>query len=539
MSLSVRLPLAFISLVLIGFLDETASPAVAREDISHGGARIVHQGGGLFLVAPTATVPDTPRPGGAATIDLERIRHGHDPARDPDVPATMNVTFGDRHPRLVDAEGRGFALITLYQVDPPLADLPSGEPGVDRGIDMRSPADMVKSAYSNYVSPVVTDDAERRPVPSHPIGHFFVKLEIGGYPTVLTGMTTTRRADEELVDLTLGHKLGLGGVLLSPQPGRLNAAAEVREELQLRQRRLRVIDGVQYKRAGERNVGPEYVIEDGNVVFARFKVPESNAKDALAAFVEFLWRGQHNVFGSLLNRPYKGTGSGCSAFAVMWLKAAGVIPFVREADSGAPIEGATLGSPGAGEFWRSLHRTLYLPWDHVGCDRRVGAARPHPARYTIYDLLFHDEPAMDLIGAIPGLAEKLRADYGTMAATLFAFGALTPLRNLFIAMKREDPLDTGDYRWAANDEGLQLRFWDNARFSGWVKGLWRKTPPPPGIELAREGRFLGIVVDAMDRPRQREPFFAVADRMQADRERDGFGEPGATSCRALFLSGPH
>jgi len=214
----------------------------------------------------------------------------------------------------------------------------------------------VKSAYSNYVSPVLTDDAERRPVPSHPIGHFFVKVEIGGYPTLLTGMTTIQRADAEMADVTLGRKLGIGGVLLTPQLGRLNSAEEAVEELQLRQRRLRVIDGLHYRQEGTWNVGPEYIIEDGNVVFARFKLPETNAKNALAAFVEFLWRGQHNIFGSLISRPYKGTGSGCTPFAMMWLKAAGVIPFVIEPETGAPVDDSTFGPLDAQNLWQNLYR---------------------------------------------------------------------------------------------------------------------------------------------------------------------------------------
>jgi len=323
--MTVRSPLAsaFLVLVLTGLPAGAGYFPAASEDISHGGARVFHQGGGVFQVTPASAESAQP-----AEIDLKRIRHRYDRAVDPDVPTFTNVTLNDRHRRLIDSDGRAYALITLYQIDPPLTDLPSKEPGVDRGIDMRSPADMVKSAYSNYVSPVLTDDVERRPVPSHTIGHFFVKVEIGGYPTLLTGMTTIQRADAEMADVTLGRKLGIGGVLLTPQLGRLNSAEEAVEELQLRQRRLRVIDGLHYHQEGTRNVGPEYIIEDGNVVFARFKLLETNAKNALAAFVEFLWRGQHNIFGSLISRPYKGTGSGCTPFAMMWLKAAGVIPFV-------------------------------------------------------------------------------------------------------------------------------------------------------------------------------------------------------------------
>lgn len=526
-----------LALVLAGATGGLHAPALAGQDITHGGVQIVHRGDGVFLVGPSQSEAAKAGLGSPGSIDLKRIRHRYDPAMDPDVPAETNVTLNDKVPRLVDSEGRPYALITLYQVDPPLADLPSIDPGVDRGIDMRDPADMVKSAYSNYVSPVVTDDAERRPVPSHPIGHFFVEVELAGYPTLLTGMTTTRRADEELSDLTLGRQLGIGGVLLTPQPGRLNAAAEAYQELQLRQRQLRVIDGRFYRAEGTRNVGPEYIVRDGNVVFARFKLPEANVKDALAAFVEFLWRGEHNLFGSLISRPHKGTGGGCTPFAMMWLKASGVIPFVIEPESGRAVDDPALGPDDAANFWRGLFRTAYIPWSQIGCDERVGAAQTFSAEYTIYDLLFHDETATDLISALPGLAEMLRKDYGAIPATLFSFGALTPLRTLFIAMKRRDPGDTGNYGWAPKGEGLKVSFWDNARFSDWIKLLWTTAPTPPGIELSREGRFLGITVDAMDTPRQEEPYFAAAERIRKARERGAAEGTGDTSCRDVFLSG--
>ena len=168
---------------------------------------------------------------GVTTVDLNRVTYAHDPAIDPDVPAATDVTlFG---PANADRTGDDYAVITLYQVDPPLTGLPSREAGIDRGTDFRDPANLVKAAYTNYVSPVLTDDTVPVRVASHPIGHFFVKVEVPGYPTVLTGMTTIARGDRELVDLTLGRELGIGGVLLTPQPGRLNSAAEVARELAL------------------------------------------------------------------------------------------------------------------------------------------------------------------------------------------------------------------------------------------------------------------------------------------------------------------
>ncbi len=505
-----------------------AVPAGA-EDIARSTLRVEHLGGGVFSVTPPA--------GKAMQIDLRRIEHGYDPAVDDDVVAYTDITLNDLVPRLVDDAGRDYALITLYQIDPPLADLPSREPGIDRGIDMRSPADMVKSTYSNYVSPVFTDDAERLPVASHPIGHFLVKVEIGGYPTLITGMTTIRRSDEELVDLTLGRQLGIGGVLLTPQPGRLNPSAEAIGELDLRQRRLRVVDGLYYKREGAKNVGPEYVIEDGNVVFARFRLPPENAKDALGTFIEYLWRDQHRTFGSLINRPYKGSGAGCTPFAMMWLKAAGVIPFIAEPAGALGAGDQAPGPLDRKNFWRHLYRLAWIPWAHIGCDQRVGAGRALAARYTVFDNLFYKEKPLHLMRAIPGLAEKMKEEQGVFASTLFAFGALTPLRDLVIASKRKDPMNLGTYDWAQPGQGLAAYFWDNGRFSDWIKILWRRGEVPGGITLVKEGRFLGIEVDAMDTPRQQEGFFATADRIAARRQQEsGHGLAGG-SCRELFRLG--
>lgn len=508
-------------------------PAHPAEDISHDGATVIHEGEGRFRVGP---LKELHKP--ARRIDLRRIEHGYNPAVDPDVPRFTDITNGPPHPPMVDRAGRRYGWITLYQVDPPLADLPSREPGVDRSIDMRSPTDIVKSAYSNYVSPVYTDDAERRPVPNHPIGHFYVKVELGGYPTILTGMTTIRRADEELADYTLGRSLGIGGVLLTPEPGRLNAAKEVLGELALRQRRLRVIDGLHYRYgpAGT-NIGPEYIVEDGNVVFARFKFPERNVKDALAMFVEYVARGEHRLFGSLINRPYKGNGAGCTPFAMSWLKAAGIIPFVAEPAATRRAIEINLPPNGVSRLWRYLLRTVNIPWAHFGCDKRLGIDRIVPADYTVYDDLFHNESTDSLIAATPGLAEKIRRGQGAVVSTLFAFGALTPLRDLFIAIKRKDPEEHGNYRWAAGDGGFKATFWDNGRFSRWIKHLWKRGQPPDGIELVKEGRFLGAVVDAMNVSRQSEPFFRAAENRASLIRAVGSRAARSKSCRELLSYG--
>ncbi|MBS0560273.1 MAG: hypothetical protein JSR21_09485, partial [Proteobacteria bacterium] len=254
------------------------SPGAREEDITATGAAVRHLGGGRFLI-------------GGETIDVHAIRSAHDPTVDPDVPAATNVTLNDIVPPAAGG-ARSHAVITLYQVDPPLTGQPSREAGIDRGTDFRDPANLVQAAYSNYVSPVQTDGPVPVRVAGHPIGHFMVKVEVPGYPTVMTGMTTIARADKELVDLTLGRGLGVGGVLLTPEPGRLNSAAEVVRELALRQRALRVVDGLYFHRVNGRNVGPEYRFADGRVVFLRVTLPVRNAEDALAYFVEYIHRGE-------------------------------------------------------------------------------------------------------------------------------------------------------------------------------------------------------------------------------------------------------
>jgi hypothetical protein len=491
-----------------------APTGAAGDNITAGGMAVRYLGEGRFAI-------------GGTTVDLHRVTYAHDPAIDPDVPAATDVTLSG--PANADRMGDDYAVITLYHVDPPLTGLPSREAGIDRGTDFRDPANLVKAAYTNYVSPVLTEDTVPVRVATHPIGHFFVKVEVPGYPIVLTGMTTIARGDRELVDLTLGRELGIGGVLLTPQPGRLNSAAEVARELALRQRRLRVVDGLYFRNSHGRNVGPEYVFDDGRLVFARFKLPIRNGTDGLAYFVEYIYRGGHNRFGSLLNRPFKGTGAGCSAFAMGWLQAAGIIPFITEPD---PVPSPAGEAPGPETFWRAVHANVRIPWRHLGCDERVGAAAIHPAGYTTYDLLFHGETASFIRDASEGLAARIRASYGMVPATLFQFGVLTPLRDLVIDAKRKDPDDLGDYTWSG--AGVDIPYWDNSRFAAWVRRQWEEGPRDPRITLVRERRFVGVEIDGMGVARQQELFFAAADRRNAAL---AAGVPPASSCQAVFERG--
>lgn len=502
------------------------------------GVQYCHVGGGRFLEergAGPRQMKQAPR-----VIDLRKIEHAHNRAIDRDVPLYTNITLPGVTPDLVDRSGREYALITLYNVDPPLDDIPSTEPGIDRGLDFRDPSNLVRSAYSNYVSPVLTNDKERKSVPGHPIGHFYVKVEIPGYPAILTGMTTTARADSELVDFTLARQLGIGGVLLTPQPGRLNSAAEATEELGLRQRELVVIDGLYYRVVNGRNVGPTYVVKDGNVVFARFRVPRQNAKDALNAFLGFVDNGTHNTFGSLLSRPNRGDGAGCSAFAMFWLKSAGIIPFVDEA--AIPRDWTPKEAPDNENvpLWMNFYNRIGIPWQHIGCDNRVGltAVPPQPAAYTVYDNLFHNVPSELVRIASEGLAEKIRKQHGQIVGTLFRYGALTPLRDLVISSKRKDPDDRGHYAWTAKDnQGLVVGFWDNNRFSKWVKKQWGKTRPADApmisgmpVRTDKEGRFRGVEVNALTAQRAKIELFERTPNRVSMPDRDNLKK----DCRSLF-----
>jgi hypothetical protein len=111
------------------------------------------------------------------------------------------------------------------------------------------------------------------------------------------------------------------------------------------------------------------------------------------------------------------------------------------------------------------------------------------------------------------------------------------LRNLVIASKRKDPQDLGNYAWAEEGQGLTANYWDNARFSDWIKFLWETGQAPSQIDLVKEGRFHGIEVDAMDTPRQTEAYFAEAERIRGLGKRLRAGASALTSCKSVFQLG--
>jgi hypothetical protein len=106
------------------------------------------------------------------------------------------------------------------------------------------------------------------------------------------------------------------------------------------------------------------------------------------------------------------------------------------------------------------------------------------------------------------------------------------LRDLVIDAKRKDPMDRGDYTWSG--AGVDIPYWDNSRFAAWVRLQWAEGPQDPRITLAREQRFVGVEIDATEVTRQREPFFAAADRRDAAL---AAGVPPASSCQAVFEDG--
>ena len=305
------------------------------------------------------------------------------------------------------------------------------------------------------------------------------------------------------------------------------------------------MDGLNFAVRGGMNVGPKYLVRDGNVSFARFRVPVGNATDALAFFEGFVARGGHDVFGSLMGRPWMGTGAGCAAFAMCWLKAAGVIPFVEEAGPTRHITGPDhVPRPGA-PIWEHFYTRLHIPWEHVGCDARIGlAGPPQEARYTVEDVLFQGLRVRDVVAALEGLALSVRQHYGPVAGTVIRYGARTLLRDLATGMRRKDPQGLGSYSWAAPGEGAAVGFWDNGRFSRWVKDQWspavsERALAAQGIRRVREGRFLGVEVDAMNVPRQKGDFFAPAVEREQLMARVRSREIAPATCRdALELWRP-
>jgi hypothetical protein len=117
----------------VAALGVLVATAAAGEDLLViEGVEYRHAGGGTFVPEAGEDAADP--------IDLRAIHYAYAPERDPDVPRFTDVTLQGIVPDLRDAEGRSYALITLYSVEPPLEDLPSREEGVDRGMDLRDPS---------------------------------------------------------------------------------------------------------------------------------------------------------------------------------------------------------------------------------------------------------------------------------------------------------------------------------------------------------------------------------------------------------------
>lgn len=141
------------------------------------------------------------------------------------------------------------------------------------------------------------------------------------------------------------------------------------------------------------------------------------------------------------------------------------------------------------------------------------------------------------------MAEKIRRDYGQIVGTLFRYGSLTPLRDLFISSKRKDPRDQGNYDWVERAEfGLLVGFWDNSRFSDWIKGLWanagdgrERLVDGKTFRLVKEGRFFGVAVDALDTPRVSSKFLDWARKRHTPRVVTSVKENAPSDCRSLFM----
>lgn len=131
----------------------------------------------------------------------------------------------------------------------------------------------------------------------HTIGHAFMELRKDGKRVELTGSTTSPDAPSDAEFITK-HGYGLG-VLFAPMKGALDLSEKLDGEL---------ID--RYK--------------TGKVMFIRFIINERAYSRMKQYIDEYRARGYDKIYNGN-NEPRKGTGAGCSAFAMSFLDVCGYI----------------------------------------------------------------------------------------------------------------------------------------------------------------------------------------------------------------------
>lgn len=410
---------------------------------------------------------------GKNKINLKRVYH----SGTSDEFRYVDITTGEVY-EAKDESNAG--RITIYMVNPPL--LPLGYT-----VNWDTPAKLVQSTFNLGLSPVYT--AGGKSVPNHAIGHVFVKLEVPGLPVILTGMTTGQ--DAELGKDLLVQQDGLA-ILYESQVGRLNTAAELMEELVDRNLTNEVftIDGRDGGKAGK-------IATDANYSFLTYEVNEANARGLYAFMLEYIDRGIHNHYGSLVSRPAHASGAGCIAFGISFLKAAGIIPVIGEQDLVKTIN-REIEKTDTVPYWATWVRELYTPaavtgrievdqlkeaglgFGIIDLGKVFGKEFNEDGKITIFDMLFSEASEKDLAEGSKALT---KAAFGGVAGFLGfkdfqGFTLPSWIRNPVKRLITSDD-DRARTTWverAAMERGeaLPLIFWDNALLDEWVKAEIKK-----------------------------------------------------------------
>ncbi len=166
----------------------------------------------------------------------------------------------------------------------------------------------------------------------HTIGHAFMELRKDGKRVELTGSTTAADAPSD-ADFITKHGYGLG-VLFAPMKGALDCSEKLDGEL---------ID--RYK--------------TGKVMYIRFIINEKAYARMKQYIDEYRAKGYDQIYNGT-NEPRKGTGAGCSAFAMSFLDVCGYIDpmFEKEWIRRVDLPKSLVGGPITGNKV-SLAKTIF------------------------------------------------------------------------------------------------------------------------------------------------------------------------------------